>query len=841
MRAIVLSCDKYRPIAEHMVCQYREVWPDHPFRFRIPYQEIEGQSGGDVEYLRTPQPIKATVLKLLEDLEDEEWIYWCIDDKYPIAFDMPKVKAIARFVSDAPPAEISSILFCRCRQVLSEEFLTGQQLEGPEGMTLLRRKDYNQIWIHQFMRVNVIRHLFRQFPDELPYAKLMDDLMYRLLPPDSQGLYVTKENLAVFGESTTLGKLTLNCSKSMAAHGIRAAESMPATDIEITMGQLETAEPARRYGAAPRPMKNRAIIVLGMHRSGTSALTGLLNVLGVDLGPDLMPATQENEAGYWEHQKVVAVHDRLLLALGSHWDDPSRLPARWWEFPAVVPYRTELLEIVTRDFAASRLWALKDPRMCRLLPLWTSMLDELECRALWILVTRHPSENIRSLQKRDGFSPEKSELLWLQHTLDAERDTRGRDRVMVTFDQLLDDAPAALRRVGQVLGAPWPAPPEHIEAQIRQFMDPGKRHHRVADAGGLSWWTRDTFEACLSGAAGDEAKMRALLESVSRSFDVADALYRTVIRERGSDMEGQMAEVAANYARQADSLRELQEKYRETREKLVARSAEAKEKGERLRRYEHSIGGRLDRFLGRFRQGRDAPAEEEAFPKPTEPVEVSIIVSASAVPAATAQCLRSIREHAASRDFEVLVVADAVGAGALRHWKNLTIHPIGKARSFGEAHNRAAQKARGMYLVFMQDDMSAAPGWLEALLEPLRTRVDAGLVGTEGGVLSSDGALEIRDQAAQLREADFCTTACFAVVKNLFFQVGGFDGYYRPVEEANFSLKIRQTKRKVLEQPLCRPARQSPRRTIDPKRMESNRRRFLSRWAETLAKRRHDS
>ena len=91
------------------------------------------------------------------------------------------------------------------------------------------------------------------------------------------------------------------------------------------------------------------------------------------------------------------------------------------------------------------------------------------------------------------------------------------------------------------------------------------------------------------------------------------------------------------------------------------------------------------------------------------------------------------------------------------------------------------------------------------------------------------------DGADQLREADFSTTACLAVTKNLFFQVGGFDGYYRPVEEANFGLKIRQTRRKILQQPRNRPARQSPRSPNDPKRMESNHRRFMRRWTETLA------
>ena len=84
MKAIILTCDRYRAITEHMMLKYRELWPDHPFTFRIPYQRLDGSATKDREYVRTPDPIRETALTLLADLEDEECIYWCVDDKYPI-------------------------------------------------------------------------------------------------------------------------------------------------------------------------------------------------------------------------------------------------------------------------------------------------------------------------------------------------------------------------------------------------------------------------------------------------------------------------------------------------------------------------------------------------------------------------------------------------------------------------------------------------------------------------------------------------------------------------------------------------------------------------------------
>ena len=72
-----------------------------------------------------------------------------------------------------------------------------------------------------------------------------------------------------------------------------------------------------------------AILVAGMHRSGTSALTGALNVLGISLGQHLLAPGEDNPKGYWEHQSAVEIHERLLTALERRWDDVRPLPAGW--------------------------------------------------------------------------------------------------------------------------------------------------------------------------------------------------------------------------------------------------------------------------------------------------------------------------------------------------------------------------------------------------------------------------------------------------------------------------------------------------------------------------------
>jgi GT2 family glycosyltransferase len=574
------------------------------------------------------------------------------------------------------------------------------------------------------------------------------------------------------------------------------------------------------------PGKNRAIVVLGMHRSGTSAFAGVLSLLGVDLGSKLLAASATNQSGYWEHGEVVAIHDQLLMALGSSWDDPAPLPEGWLGSELVAGYSARLLEIVRRDFGAAPLWALKDPRLCRLLPLWIPLLEEAGCEPVWVLVERHPAESIRSLEKRDGLSREKSELLWLKYTLDAERETRNRNRVVITMDQLLDGWEETLGRVSRAVGAPWPVPTESAAAQVREFLDPGKRHHRVLDSGGLSQWTRDTHDALVAGAQGDEAKMSALLAPVQAGFGAAEAMYWPFIRARGGDIERSLVETNQKYGAVFESCEKFKEKHLDSKAKLAARTAELKARKEQIQQFERSPGGKLNRLLGRMK------AKEKSDPVDflkVETPDVSIIVSAAEDISRTSRCLRSVREKTAGVNYEVIAVGREPG-----EWKNVRLISNEHAAGFGEAHNKAARQARGEIIVFLDDSALVEAGWLEALLEPLRSTPRAGAVGAEGGMLERDGSVVMlaAQDSGELREADFCTTACLAMTKNLFFQVGGFDRDELPVEEINFGLKIRRTGRKMLVQPRCPIT--NPERTSDPSRLESVRPK-LRRWAEAMA------
>ncbi len=244
--AIVLSCDRYHAFVDHMVRCYRQVWPDHPFRFIVPYQQypqaLHSEHQDEIVLKKCGGGIKETVLDLLEDYDDDQMIYWCMDDKFPISSkDILSKQAIDDLVS-AAPSEIGGLLLCRPLKLFMPGItaripaLDHSQIPLPSEFRLLRRLDYSMIWIHQFVRAGIIRRLFESFPDTKYPAKQMDALKYQISPPADQPLYVTDQSYFVFGESTTRGQMTALCAQSFDRHGLAIPEGWTSSDLDAVIG-----------------------------------------------------------------------------------------------------------------------------------------------------------------------------------------------------------------------------------------------------------------------------------------------------------------------------------------------------------------------------------------------------------------------------------------------------------------------------------------------------------------------------------------------------------------------------------------------------------------------------
>lgn len=219
----------------------------------------------------------------------------------------------------------------------------------------------------------------------------------------------------------------------------------------------------------------RAVILLGMHRSGTSLVARALLALGVDLGDHLMPADAHNPTGYWEDLEITALNDRILAALGLAWDSVSAASLEDLPADEVARFRREAVEIVHSRFRSS-MFGFKDPRTARILPFWQSVFEHLGIPATYVVVVRHPISVAASLSVR-GLSPRQSCLLWLQHVLPAVAATHGRPRVVVDYDRVVDDPVGQLRRMAQALAIPdGPDTERAIAEYARAFVDVKLRH-----------------------------------------------------------------------------------------------------------------------------------------------------------------------------------------------------------------------------------------------------------------------------------------------------------------------------------------------------------------------------
>ena len=303
------------------------------------------------------------------------------------------------------------------------------------------------------------------------------------------------------------------------------------------MQNSDTRFPSR--GPRKRAISQVVVLVLGMHRSGTSALSGLLDILGVDVPGELMPATSDNEKGYFENARIVEFHARLLERLHSSWDDPLPLLDEWMETPLGSSAAQELGSLLEQELGSAPLVLVKDPRMCRLVPLWVAALERTGRQAVAIHPYRHPLEVAGSLQARDGLSRPRSLLLWLQHVVVAERATRGLQRSFVSYESLMRDWRAATEKLAADLSPALPHDLANLEGRIAAFVSSGLRHHN-ADA--VTFSQKDMSESLCSDVweclgllerdPSDESAQRRLDGSRKRLVEACDVLGPLVAADR---------------------------------------------------------------------------------------------------------------------------------------------------------------------------------------------------------------------------------------------------------------------------------------------------------------------
>ena len=293
-------------------------------------------------------------------------------------------------------------------------------------------------------------------------------------------------------------------------------------------------------GQRPPPtpvLERRAIVVVGSHRSGTSALARVLSLVGCDLPKHVMPPVDgNNELGFWEPEAVVHAHDAFLRNIGSSWDDVAALPDGAFVSAAARELRQELALLLHEEYGASSLFVVKDPRISRLLPLWFAVLAELQIAPVVALAVRNPLEVAASLKARDGFTTTKSLLLWLRHTLESEQHSRGRPRSIVMYDELLRNWQGVLARVGEDLAVTWPGRSHRATVEIENFLSEQQRHHvfdwrDVEGRADVVSWVKEAYFAL---RASDPVQV---LDQVRDELAQADIAFGPILEEARLELQ----------------------------------------------------------------------------------------------------------------------------------------------------------------------------------------------------------------------------------------------------------------------------------------------------------------
>lgn len=223
------------------------------------------------------------------------------------------------------------------------------------------------------------------------------------------------------------------------------------------------------------------IIVLGMHRSGTSVTARALQVLGVELGDQLLPPSKgDNEKGFWEDEDITRFDDSLLETLSSTYDRLALLDENEQRHEHTAERKTAV-SLLAAKMESVELFGFKDPRTAILLPFWQTVFQELALDDSYVIAIRNPLSVANSLLKRNDIPLEKGVLLWAKHMSGMLRHTQGKQRVVVDYDLMLESPSLQIQRIASALSLPFDEfSRQRLDLFEKEFISRGLRHHTAS-------------------------------------------------------------------------------------------------------------------------------------------------------------------------------------------------------------------------------------------------------------------------------------------------------------------------------------------------------------------------
>jgi hypothetical protein len=248
-------------------------------------------------------------------------------------------------------------------------------------------------------------------------------------------------------------------------------------------------------------INKKVIVVIGMHRSGTSVIAKSLDCLGVSLGDNLMPPHEQvNPRGFFEDLDINSLNIEILDALGHTWSSISRISDEEFSRDDLLPLKDKAKNVLLRKTENVEFFAFKDPRSTKLLPFWQSVFNDLRVEVKYVIAVRNPLSVAMSLKRRDGFDLNKSYYLWLDHFVQSYLKTQDYPRVFVDYDLIIENPCAELNRIAFALKLNFNKFSGVFKAFERDFLEVGFRNSKfsIKDLEGEVNIPTDIIEAYLA-------------------------------------------------------------------------------------------------------------------------------------------------------------------------------------------------------------------------------------------------------------------------------------------------------------------------------------------------------
>ena len=220
------------------------------------------------------------------------------------------------------------------------------------------------------------------------------------------------------------------------------------------------------------------VVVLGMHRSGTSVMTKALETLNVSLGTELLDAGRGNTKGHWEDLNVLAINERLLNLAGLNWHSVGPLPLGLLESDGGQQLIKEAVALVNSRLEQLNCWGFKDPRTARLLEFWLKVFEKSGVTPRFLFAIRNPLDVYQSHHKRDNFFFDKCQHLWLLHSLPNIDLVKDYLTCVVDYAEFIDEPASKLDVIAETLSLEKDE--QAIASFAEEFLDKSLCHSQAS-------------------------------------------------------------------------------------------------------------------------------------------------------------------------------------------------------------------------------------------------------------------------------------------------------------------------------------------------------------------------